>query len=105
MKVTMLTQMTMRIKWNTFKSISEAVNSYTNVKYLFTASQSGVHFPDMPLPEGRPKVLKCLFFSLIVVTKKDMEKTLIIGLKGSLRIILKCSLLKSSVFLMTNVIC
>ena len=71
MKVTMLTQMNMRIKWNTFKSVSKAVNTDTNVKCLCTAGQSGVHFPDMPLPEGRLKVLKCLFFSLIVVTKKE----------------------------------
>lgn len=71
MKVTMLTQMIMRIKWNTFKSISKAVNSYTNVKCLFTTSQSGVHFPDMSLPEGRHESFEVLIFLFNSCNKKE----------------------------------
>lgn len=70
MKVTMLTQMIMRIKWNTFKSTSEAVNSYTDVKCLFTTSQSGVHFPDTPLPEGRHERFEVLIFLFNRCNKK-----------------------------------
>lgn len=71
MKVAMLTHTIVRIKWNTFKSILKAVNSYTNVKCLFTTSQSGVHFPNTRLPKGRHESFEVLVFLFNSFNKKE----------------------------------